>query len=74
VLGLLAVLFLLPARCARAERLRGLLVLYMFSSLAISGTSVFALKTAGLMWFLLGTLFAAAAAAPVRTASTRSSA
>ena len=58
VLALLAVLFLLPAPSERAERLRGLLVLYVFSSLAISGTSVFALKTAGLMWFLLGTLFA----------------
>ena len=62
VLGLLAVLFLLPAPSERAERLRSLLVLYVFSSLAISGTSVFALKTAGLMWFLLGTLFAAAPA------------
>ena len=67
VLALLALLFLLPAPSQRAERLRGLLVLYVFSSLAISGTSVFALKTAGLMWFLLGTLFADAPA-QVRTA------
>jgi putative polymerase len=35
-----------------------LIVLYFFSSLAISGTSVFALKTAGLMWFLFGALAA----------------
>jgi putative polymerase len=35
-----------------------MVVLYFFSSMAISGTSVFALKTAGLMWFLLGALTA----------------
>ena len=38
--------------------MRALLVLYFFSSLAISGSSMFALKTAGLMWFLLGALAA----------------
>jgi putative polymerase len=58
VLGLLVVLFLIPCTGARAQRFRGLIVLYFFSSLAISGTSVFALKTAGLMWFLWGALAA----------------
>jgi len=58
VIGLLLVLFLMPCSSERAERFRAMLVLYFFSSLAISGTSVFALKTAGLMWFLLGALAA----------------
>jgi putative polymerase len=58
VIGLLLVLFLIPCTSARAERFRALLVVYFFCSLAISGTSAFALKTAGLMWFLWGTLSA----------------
>lgn len=58
VIGLLVALFLIPTPSARARRLRGLIVLYVFSSLAISGTSVFALKTAGLMWFVWGALSA----------------
>jgi putative polymerase len=58
VLALLLLLFLMPCSSERARRFRALLVLYFFSSLAISGTSVFALKTAGLMWFLLGALAA----------------
>lgn len=57
-LGLLLVLFLMPCSSERAQRFRAMVVLYLFSSLAISGTSVFALKTAGLMWFLLGALAA----------------
>ncbi len=56
VLVLLLLLFLMPCMSERARRFRDLIVLYFFSSLAISGTSVFALKTAGLMWFLLGVL------------------
>ena len=55
-IALLLVLFLLPCQSERAQRFRALIVLYFFSSLAISGTSAFALKTAGLMWFLLGAL------------------
>jgi putative polymerase len=58
VIGLLLVLFLMPCTSERAKRFRALTVLYFFCSLAISGTSVFALKTAGLMWFLLGALAA----------------
>jgi putative polymerase len=58
VIGLLLVLFLMPCTSERAQRFRDMLVLYFFSSMAISGTSVFALKTAGLMWFLLGALAA----------------
>jgi putative polymerase len=58
VIALIGVLFLLPVTSERAGRFRALIVLYFFSSLAISGTSVFALKTAGLMWFLFGALAA----------------
>lgn len=58
VIAMVFLLFLIPAPSVRSERFRGLIVLYFFSSLAISGTSVFALKTAGLMWFLFGTLSA----------------
>ena len=58
VMGLLLLLFLMPCTGERAQRFRALMVLYFFCSLAISGTSVFALKTAGLMWFLLGALAA----------------
>jgi putative polymerase len=57
-IGLLLVLFLIPCTSERAQRFRAMVVLYFFSSMAISGTSVFALKTAGLMWFLLGALTA----------------
>ena len=66
LIGLLLLLFLMPCTGERARRLRALLVLYVFSSLAISGTSVFALKTAGLMWFLLGALAADPRLRPMR--------
>lgn len=56
---LILALFTLPIAHPQGERFRILLVLYIFANLAVSGTSVFALKTAGLMWFLLGVLSAA---------------
>lgn len=56
---LILALFTLPMAHPQGERFRILLVLYIFANLAVSGTSVFALKTAGLMWFLLGVLSAA---------------
>ena len=65
VLAMVFLLFLIPAPSVRSERFRGLIVLYFFCSLAISGTSVFALKTAGLMWFLFGTLSAVLPARPL---------
>lgn len=58
LIALVLVLFLVPAASDRAQRFRALLVLYFFCSLAISGTSAFALKTAGLMWFLFGAVAA----------------
>jgi putative polymerase len=53
---LLLAIFMVPMRSERAQRFRAFVVLYIFSNLAVSGTSVFALKTAGLMWFLFGVL------------------
>jgi putative polymerase len=58
VIALIGLLFLVPVTSERADSFRALIVLYFFSSLAISGTSVFALKTAGLLWFLFGALAA----------------
>ncbi|EYC51965.1 polysaccharide polymerase [Hylemonella gracilis str. Niagara R] len=58
-LVLILVMFTLPMGDLRGERFRILIVLYIFANLAVSGTSVFALKTAGLMWFLFGVLSAA---------------
>ena len=53
---LIALLFLLPMADPRAIRFRALITLYIFANLAISGTSIFALKTAGIAWFLMGVL------------------
>jgi putative polymerase len=60
-IALIFTLFLIPVSDPRGVRFRAMIVLYIFASLAISGTSVFALKTAGLMWFLFGVLSAAQA-------------
>jgi putative polymerase len=55
-IALIVVLFLIPMADDRGVRFRALIVLYIFSNLAISGTSVFALKTAAIAWFLMGVL------------------
>jgi putative polymerase len=55
-IALVVMAFLIPMADARGVRFRALLVLYIFSNLAISGTSVFALKTAAIAWFLMGVL------------------
>jgi putative polymerase len=52
----IVILFLIPMTNIYGARFRVLIVFYIFSNLAISGTSVFALKTAGLVWFLMGIL------------------
>ncbi|MDT8992592.1 polysaccharide polymerase [Curvibacter sp. APW13] len=49
-------LFLVPMADTRGQWFRAFVVLYIFSNLAISGTSIFALKTAGILWFLFGVL------------------
>lgn len=64
-LVLILSIFLVPMANASGERFRTFLVLYIFSNFAISGTSVFALKTAGVMWFLFGIL--SASARPLRS-------
>ncbi|MCB8746901.1 polysaccharide polymerase [Rhodoferax sp. U2-2l] len=55
-IALVLTLFLIPMPNDRARRFRILIVLYVFANLAISGTSVFALKSAGILWFLVGVL------------------
>lgn len=52
-------LFLMPMGDQRGIRFRILIMAYVFANIAISGTSVFALKTAGITWFLFGVLSAA---------------
>lgn len=59
VILLIVTLFLLPMATDRGIRFRILIIVYLFANIAISGTSVFALKTAGIMWFLFGILSAA---------------
>ncbi len=54
------VLWRIPLLAPRSIRLRGLISIYITMILSISGTSLFALKTAGLLWFMLGTLCAVA--------------
>lgn len=51
-------LFLVPMPDIRGQWFRAFAVLYIFANFAISGTSVFALKTAGILWFLFGVLSA----------------
>lgn len=49
-----ASLWLLPMRDAAATRFRAFVALYIALILCVSGGSVFAMKTAALMWFLFG--------------------
>jgi putative polymerase len=51
----------------RSQRLRAFLALYVALLLCVSGTSVFALKTAGVLWFLFGCSLNAGSAAVVRS-------
>jgi len=51
-------LWRLPMTQLSAERFRAMACLYMTLILSISGTSLFALKSAGLLWFMLGSLAA----------------
>lgn len=53
---LVATLFLIPMRDQGGIRFRAFTVLYLFANLSVSGTSLFALKTAGILWFLFGVL------------------
>ncbi|MBC7917469.1 MAG: polysaccharide polymerase [Rhodoferax sp.] len=60
-IGLILAIFMVPMPDARGLRFRIFVVVYIFANFAVSGTSVFALKTAGVMWFLFGVLSAASA-------------
>ncbi|SDP79237.1 putative polymerase [Rhodoferax sp. OV413] len=53
---LITLVFLIPMSDQRGIRFRALITLYIFANLGISGTSIFALKTAGVVWFLMGVL------------------
>ncbi|WP_236905358.1 hypothetical protein [Collimonas arenae] len=59
-LGLLLCIFLwsafwmLKMADERGNRFRTYITLYMSLILCVSGTSLFALKTAGILWFLVG--------------------
>ncbi|WP_152625335.1 polysaccharide biosynthesis protein GumE [Cellvibrio sp. OA-2007] len=46
--------WLLPFTTERGQRFRAMVSIYIALILCISGTSFFALKTAGLLWFLVG--------------------
>lgn len=56
VLVFLFSLFLIPMKDEQGIRFRALILFYFSANLAISGTSIFALKTAGICWFLFGVL------------------
>jgi putative polymerase len=66
--ALWAAFVLMPAPNLEAQRCKMLLGVYIAALLCISGTSLFALKTAGLGFFILGAL-ATPRAAPVATLS-----
>lgn len=55
----------IPLTSLQAIRSRGLLTLYITMILSISGSSLFALKTAGLLWFMLGSLCSGRLGEPV---------
>lgn len=48
--------WLVPLADDQGHRFRAFVAVYICLILCISGTSLFALKTAGILWFLLGTL------------------
>jgi putative polymerase len=56
VAALWILLFALPLKTEQARRFRTFTAAYMALILCISGTSVFALKTAAMLWFLFGYL------------------
>jgi putative polymerase len=63
-------LWLLPMPDRRSMRFRAFIAIYISLILCVSGTSLFAFKTAGILWFLMGTLLRSPAAAAKRGALT----
>ncbi|KAF3996300.1 polysaccharide polymerase [Glaciimonas immobilis] len=55
-LSLWAAFWMLRMEDERGDRFRSYITLYMSLILCVSGTSLFALKTAGILWFLVGCL------------------
>lgn len=55
---LLAAFLLIPTPTRAAQRMRAFVLVYASMILLVSGTSLFALKTAGFMWFMLGVISA----------------
>ena len=60
----LGALFALPMHNEAALRFRTSASIYISLILCISGTSLFALKTAGVLWFIVGTLSTRAVPSP----------
>jgi putative polymerase len=71
---LVVAVFLLPNHDLRGMRYRAFLMLYLALILSVSGTSAFALKTAGMLWFLLGVLSTLPAPAAAQITATGRSA
>lgn len=57
-LGFWLALWMIPVPDERAHRFRCFACVYISLILAISGTSLFAMKTSALLWFLFGVVFA----------------
>ncbi|MFW5824493.1 MAG: polysaccharide biosynthesis protein GumE [Marinobacter sp.] len=64
-LGFWLAIWMLPVPDERAARFRCFACVYMSLILTISGTSLFAMKTSALLWFLIGTVLAGPARLPV---------
>lgn len=62
-LGLFVTVCLLRPRDDASRHFRAFVLVYVSLYLCVSGTTIFALKTSGLLWFLCGVIFAAAPAA-----------
>ncbi|MGM0569525.1 polysaccharide biosynthesis protein GumE [Marinobacter sp.] len=64
-LGFWLVIWLMSVPDERAARFRCFIAVYISLILTISGTSLFAMKTSALLWFLFGTVLADPARLPV---------
>lgn len=65
VIGFWLTIWLMPMPDERAARFRAFAAIYISLILTISGTSLFAMKTSALLWFLFGSVLADPARLPV---------
>ena len=65
VVGFWLTIWLMPVPDIRAARFRCFVAIYISLILAVSGTSLFAMKTSALLWFLFGTVLADPARLPL---------